>query len=74
VPLVVKVAPDLEHAQIQAIADTVRRHGIDGLIATNTSVSREGVRDCATQPKPAASPARRSATARRPCCAHLPTS
>jgi len=43
VPLVVKVAPDLEHAQIQAIADTVRRHGIDGLIATNTSVSREGV-------------------------------
>jgi dihydroorotate dehydrogenase len=43
VPLVVKVAPDLEAAQIQAIADAVRRHGIDGVIATNTSVSRDGV-------------------------------
>ncbi len=43
VPLVVKVAPDLGAAQIQAIADTVRRHGIDGVIATNTSVSRDGV-------------------------------
>ncbi|MFN2643694.1 MAG: quinone-dependent dihydroorotate dehydrogenase [Burkholderiales bacterium] len=43
VPLLVKVAPDLEGAQIQAIADAVRRHGIDGVIATNTSISREGV-------------------------------
>ena len=43
VPLVVKVAPDLDGAQIQAIADAVRRHGIDGVIATNTSVAREGV-------------------------------
>jgi dihydroorotate dehydrogenase len=43
VPLVVKVAPDLSPAEIQAIADAVRRHGIDGLIATNTSVSRDGV-------------------------------
>ena len=43
VPLVVKVAPDLDDAQIPAIADAVRRHGIDGVIATNTSVSREGV-------------------------------
>ena len=43
VPLAVKVAPDLDSAQIQAIADAVRRHGIDGVIATNTSVSRDGV-------------------------------
>jgi dihydroorotate dehydrogenase len=43
VPLVVKVAPDLDGGQIGAIADAVRRHGIDGVIATNTSVSREGV-------------------------------
>ncbi len=43
VPLALKVAPDLEPAQMQAIADTVRRHGIDAVIATNTSVSREGV-------------------------------
>src|SRR5205823_6165287 len=43
VPLVVKVAPDLDALQIQAIADAVRRHRIDGVIATNTSVSRDGV-------------------------------
>jgi dihydroorotate dehydrogenase len=43
VPLVVKVAPDLGAAEIQAIAGAVRRYGIDGLIATNTSVSRTGV-------------------------------
>lgn len=43
VPLVLKVAPDLEDAQIQAIARAVSVHGIDGLIATNTTVSRDGV-------------------------------
>ena len=43
VPLVVKVAPDLDQTQTQAIADAVRRHGIDGIIATNTSTSRDGV-------------------------------
>jgi dihydroorotate dehydrogenase len=43
VPLALKVAPDLEAAQVQAIADAVRRHGVDGVIATNTSLSREGV-------------------------------
>jgi dihydroorotate dehydrogenase len=43
VPLALKVAPELEPAQVQAIADAVRRHGIDAVIAANTSVSREGV-------------------------------
>ena len=43
VPLVVKVAPDLSGDEIHAIADTVRRHGIEGVIATNTSISRQGV-------------------------------
>jgi dihydroorotate dehydrogenase len=43
VPLVLKVAPDLESPEIEVIAETMRRHGIEGLIATNTSVSREGV-------------------------------
>lgn len=42
-PLVLKVAPDLSDAEVEAIADAVLRHGIDGLIATNTSTSREGV-------------------------------
>jgi dihydroorotate dehydrogenase len=43
VPLVLKVAPDLERPQVGEIADAVLRHRFDGLIATNTSISREGV-------------------------------
>lgn len=43
VPLVVKVAPDLEPDEVTAMADTLRRHRIDGLIATNTTLRREGV-------------------------------
>jgi dihydroorotate dehydrogenase len=43
VPLALKVAPDLDSSQIESIADAVQRHGIDGVIATNTSLSREGV-------------------------------
>ncbi|MEW6445336.1 MAG: quinone-dependent dihydroorotate dehydrogenase [Pseudomonadota bacterium] len=43
VPLTVKVAPDLEPEEVASIADALRRHRIDGLIATNTTLSREGV-------------------------------
>jgi dihydroorotate dehydrogenase len=43
VPLALKVAPDLEAAQVPPIADAVRRHGLDAVIATNTSIAREGV-------------------------------
>jgi dihydroorotate dehydrogenase len=43
VPLFVKIAPDLDDAQIGSIAATVRRHAIDGLIATNTTIARDAV-------------------------------
>ena len=43
VPLVLKIAPDLEDEQIQSIADLLRQHRIDGVIATNTTLSRNGV-------------------------------
>jgi dihydroorotate dehydrogenase len=43
VPLFVKIAPDLDEAQVQVIAATLRRHGMDGVIATNTTLSREAV-------------------------------
>lgn len=43
VALALKIAPDLEDAQIRAIAAVARREQIDGIIATNTTVSREGV-------------------------------
>ncbi|WP_454676213.1 quinone-dependent dihydroorotate dehydrogenase [Achromobacter marplatensis] len=43
VPMAVKIAPDLTQEQIDAIADTLPRHGIDGVIATNTTLSRDSV-------------------------------
>ncbi len=43
-PLAVKIAPDLDEAEIDAIAEIVPRHGIDGIIATNTTLSRDAVR------------------------------
>lgn len=46
VPLVVKVAPDLSEAEVVALADTFVRLNIEGVIATNTTISREGVEAC----------------------------
>jgi dihydroorotate dehydrogenase len=43
VPMFLKIAPDLEPAQIEAIAAIVTRHRVDGVIATNTTLAREGV-------------------------------
>ncbi|MGB3069231.1 MAG: quinone-dependent dihydroorotate dehydrogenase [Ottowia sp.] len=43
VPLFLKIAPDLDESQIQAIADALLRHAMDGVIATNTTLSREAV-------------------------------
>jgi dihydroorotate dehydrogenase len=43
VPLALKIAPDLDDQQITNIADALRRHRIDAVIATNTTLSREGV-------------------------------
>jgi len=43
VPMFLKIAPDLDESQIQVIAATLQRHGIDGVIATNTTLSREAV-------------------------------
>jgi dihydroorotate dehydrogenase len=43
VPLALKIAPDLDDEQIKAIADTLLRHKIDGVIATNTTLSRTAV-------------------------------
>jgi dihydroorotate dehydrogenase len=43
VPLVLKIAPDLGDAEIEAIAKCLLRHKLDGVIATNTTVSRAGV-------------------------------
>lgn len=42
-PIFVKIAPDLDSTQVAVIADTLLRHGMDGVIATNTTLSREAV-------------------------------
>ena len=43
VPLAVKIAPDLDSEQIKQIAALLIKHRIDGVIATNTTLSRDGV-------------------------------
>jgi dihydroorotate dehydrogenase len=43
VPLVLKIAPDMEAGQVTQIARLLMQHRIDGVIATNTTLSREGV-------------------------------
>ncbi len=43
VPMVVKIAPDLTPDQVDAIAELLPRHGIDGIIATNTTLERSAV-------------------------------
>ncbi len=43
-PILLKIAPDLTEGQIDDIADISRTSGIDGLIATNTTISRAGLK------------------------------
>ena len=47
VPMFVKIAPDLDEAQVGVIAATCRRNGIDGVIATNTTIARDAVQGLA---------------------------
>ena len=44
VPIFVKIAPDLDESQVEVIALTLKKHGMDGVIATNTTLSREAVK------------------------------
>ena len=44
VPIFVKIAPDLDEAQISVIAATLKRHAMDGVVATNTTLSRDAVK------------------------------
>lgn len=43
VPVTVKIAPDLSAEEVESIAQCLIANGIDGVIATNTTLSREGV-------------------------------
>ena len=44
VPIFLKIAPDLDEVQVDAVAATLKRHGIDGVIATNTTIARDAVK------------------------------
>lgn len=44
VPIFVKIAPDLDATQIDVIAATLKRHEMDGVVATNTTLNRDAVK------------------------------
>ncbi len=44
VPMFVKIAPDLDEEQVAVIAQTLQKNGIDGVIATNTTIARDAVK------------------------------
>ncbi|WP_439136100.1 quinone-dependent dihydroorotate dehydrogenase, partial [Pseudomaricurvus sp.] len=43
VPVAVKIAPDMDEVAIQQVAEVLLNSGLDGVIATNTTISRDGV-------------------------------
>lgn len=48
-PLLVKIAPDMEDEQIDGIVQLAVRLGLDGIIATNTTISRTGLNESAEE-------------------------
>ena len=44
VPIALKIAPDLDESQIIEIADLLKQHAFDGVIATNTTLDRDTVK------------------------------
>ncbi len=44
-PILVKVAPDLDWDQLAAVVEAARATHLDGIVATNTTLARDGVRD-----------------------------
>ena len=43
VPIFVKIAPDLDQAQVELIAAALGRHAMDGVVATNTTTRRDAI-------------------------------
>jgi dihydroorotate dehydrogenase, subfamily 2 len=48
-PLLLKIAPDLTDGQLDDIISIVKETAIDGLVATNTTISRDGLQTPATE-------------------------
>lgn len=49
VPLLVKIAPDLADADVDAVAELALELGLDGIIATNTTIARDGLASSASR-------------------------
>ncbi|SFG18588.1 dihydroorotate oxidase A [Neptunomonas qingdaonensis] len=49
VPIAVKIAPDMTDEEIEMVAESLKTYEMDGVIATNTTLSREGVEDSVLQ-------------------------
>ncbi len=49
VPIAVKIAPDMTEEEIEMVAASLKTYEMDGVIATNTTISREGVEDSPLQ-------------------------
>ncbi len=50
-PILLKVSPDLNNQQLDEVIEIVRKTGIAGVVATNTSVSRDGLKTASEQIK-----------------------
>jgi dihydroorotate dehydrogenase len=48
VPVLLKIAPDVSSEGLEDIAEAVGKHSVDGLIVSNTTLSRQGLSDTAT--------------------------
>jgi dihydroorotate dehydrogenase len=49
VPLLVKIAPDLADDDVLAVADLALALGLDGIVATNTTIARDGLSSSAAE-------------------------
>ena len=67
----VKIAPDLGTEQVDVIAQALRKNGIDGVIATNTTVARDAVQGlpccCASSTRRVCSVDSSASSAASPC-------
>ncbi|GFG95629.1 hypothetical protein MTIM_15080 [Mycobacterium timonense] len=69
-PVLVKIAPDLSDSDVDAIADLAVELGLAGIVATNTTVSRDGLTTPGVEALGAGGiSGRRWRTARSRCCA-----
>ena len=59
-PVFLKIAPDLDDAELAEIVEVALDAGVAGIVATNTTLARDGLAQPPRRARPAASPARRS--------------